>query len=51
LVISNSDTTAIQTKTDSLTFTVAGNVDANTQRINDVAITGDGSAGDKFDVV
>jgi len=50
LVISNSDTTAIQTKTDSLTFTVAGNVDANTQRINDVAITGDGSAGDKFDV-
>jgi hypothetical protein len=57
LVISNSDTTAIhsdttaiQTKTDSLTFTQAGHVDANVQRVNDVAITGDGSAGDKFDV-
>jgi hypothetical protein len=42
---------AIQAKTDSLTFTQAGHVDANVQRINDVAITGDGSAGDKFDVV
>jgi hypothetical protein len=51
LVISNSDTTAIQTKTDSLTFTQAGHVDANVQRVNDVVITGDGSAGDKFDVV
>lgn len=35
---------AIKAKTDSLTFTVAGNVDANIQRINDVALTGDGSA-------
>lgn len=34
----------IKAKTDSLTFTVAGNVDANIQRINDVALTGDGSA-------
>ena len=34
---------AIKTKTDSLTFTQAGHVDANVQRINDVAITGDGS--------
>lgn len=34
----------IKGKTDSLTFTVAGNVDANVQRINDVAVTGDGSA-------
>jgi hypothetical protein len=34
---------AIQAKTDSLTFTVAGVADANVQRINDVAITGDGS--------
>jgi len=34
---------AIKTKTDSLTFTVAGVVDANVQRINDVTITGDGS--------
>jgi hypothetical protein len=50
IVILTSDTTAIQTKTDSLTFTQAGQVDANVQRINDVTITGDGSAGDKFDV-
>ena len=34
----------IKAKTDSLTFTQAGHVDANVQRINDVAITGDGSA-------
>jgi hypothetical protein len=39
----------IKAKTDSLTFTVAGNVDANIQRINDVALTGDGSA-TPFDV-
>ena len=40
---------AIKAKTDSLTFTVAGVVDANVQRVNDVAITGDGS-GTPFDV-
>ena len=34
---------AIKAKTDSLTFTVAGQVDANVQRINDVTITGDGN--------
>jgi len=34
---------AVKAKTDSLTFTQAGHVDANVQRINDVAITGDGS--------
>lgn len=39
-----SDVAAIKAKTDSLTFTQAGHVDANVQRINDVAITGDGSA-------
>lgn len=33
----------IKAKTDSLTFTQAGHVDANIQRINDVAVTGDGS--------
>lgn len=38
------DVGAIKAKTDSLTFTVAGVVDANIQRVNDVAITGDGSA-------
>lgn len=40
---------AIKAKTDSLTYTVAGVVDANIQRINDVAITGDGS-GTPFNV-
>ena len=35
---------AIKAKTDSLTFTVAGNVDANTQYINDAEVVGDGNA-------
>lgn len=35
---------AIKAKTDSLTFTQAGHVDANVQRVNDVALTGDGGA-------
>ena len=34
---------AIKTQTDKFTFTVAGVVDANVQRVNDVAIVGDGS--------
>lgn len=46
----HSDTTAVQTKTDSLTFTQAGHVDANVQRINDVAITGNGGVGTEFNV-
>lgn len=33
----------VKAKTDSLTFTVAGVVDANMQRINDVSLVGDGS--------
>ncbi len=41
---------AIKAKTDQLTFTVANEVDANTQSINDVTITGDGN-GTPFDVV
>jgi hypothetical protein len=41
---------AIKAKTDSLTFTVAGVVDANVQRINDVTITGDGQVGTEFGV-
>jgi hypothetical protein len=40
----------IKAKTDSLTFTQAGHVDANIQRINDVAITGDGQTGTEFSV-
>lgn len=35
----------IQAKTDSLTFTVAGVVDSNIQRVNDVAIQGTGDTG------
>lgn len=41
---------AIKAKTDSLTFTVAGQVDANVQSINDVAITGNGQVGTEFGV-
>lgn len=41
---------AIKAKTDSLTFTQAGHVDANVQRINDVIITGDGQIGTEFGV-
>jgi hypothetical protein len=41
---------AIKAKTDSLTFTVANQVDANTQSINDVTITGDGQLGTEFGV-
>lgn len=41
---------AIKAKTDSLTFTVAGQVDSNVQRINDVTITGDGQVGTEFGV-
>ena len=35
---------AIKAKTDSLTFTVANVLDANIQRVNDVALVGDGAA-------
>jgi hypothetical protein len=34
---------AIKAKTDSLTFTVAGHVDANIQYVNDVLVNGDGA--------
>jgi hypothetical protein len=39
---------AIKAKTDSLTFTVAGQVDANVQSINDAALTGDGTVGTEW---
>jgi hypothetical protein len=45
-----SDVGAIKAKTDSLTYTVAGVVDANIQRINDVTITGNGQVGTEFNV-
>src|SRR5262245_50336591 len=39
---------AIKVKTDSLTFTVANVVDANIQRVNDVAVAGTGAPGDEW---
>ena len=45
----DSTTTAIKAKTDKLTFTSGNDLDANIQKINDVAITGDGS-GTPFNV-
>lgn len=39
---------AIKAKTDSLTFTQAGHVDSNVQRINDVALTGNGTVGTEW---
>lgn len=42
------DTTAIKAKTDSLTFTVAGQADANVQYVNDVQVTGTGASGDEW---
>jgi len=39
---------AIKAKTDSLTFTQAGIVDANIQYVNDVAVTGTGALGDEW---
>lgn len=45
-----SDVADIKAKTDSLNFTVANQVDANIQSINDVTITGDGQVGTEFGV-
>ena len=39
---------AIKAKTDSLAFTVAGQVDANIQYVNDVQVTGDGQSGTEW---
>lgn len=38
----------IMAKTDSLTFTVAGVVDANIQRVNDVTVNGTGAVGNEW---
>lgn len=42
------DVGAIKAKTDSLAFTVAGQVDANIQYVNDVLVTGTGAVGDEW---
>lgn len=39
---------AVKAKTDSLTFTVAGQVDANIQYVNDVLVNGDGQPGTEW---
>lgn len=39
---------AIKAKTDDLTFTVAGQVDANIQYVNDTEVTGDGETGTEW---
>ena len=44
----NERLTAIETKTGSLTFTVAGQVDANIQSVNDVTVTGTGATGNEW---
>jgi hypothetical protein len=44
-VAQNSNIAAIKAKTDSLTFTVAGQVDANIQYVNDTLVQGAGTAG------
>lgn len=40
----DTEVAAIKAKTDSLTFTVAGQVDSNIQAVNDVTVTGAGTA-------
>lgn len=39
---------AIQAKTDSLTFTVSGQVDANIQSVNDTEVSGAGTPADPW---
>jgi hypothetical protein len=45
IAAAKSDTAAIKTKTDSLTFTVAGQVDANIESVNGAAVGGSGTEG------
>lgn len=44
----DTNVSAIKAKTDSLAFTVAGQVDANIQYVNDVQVTGTGASGDEW---
>lgn len=44
----SADLTAVKTKTDSLTFTVAGVVDSNIQYVNDVQVKGTGQTGNEW---
>lgn len=42
------DLTAVKAKTDSLSFTVAGQVDSNIQYVNDVQVKGTGASGNEW---
>mgnify|MGYP001569179185 CR=1 FL=1 len=42
------DVAAVKTQTDKLTFTVANQVDANIQSVNDVTVTGNGQTGTEW---
>lgn len=44
----NAGIATVQAKTDQLAFTVAGQVDANTVSMNDAAVLGTGTSGDKW---
>lgn len=44
----DTEVAAIKAKTDSLTFTVAGNLDANIQYVNDAQVTGNGQTGTEW---
>ena len=44
----DTEVAAIKAKTDSLNFTVAGQVDSNIQYVNDVAVTGTGASGSEW---
>jgi hypothetical protein len=44
----SADLTAVKAKTDSLTFTVAGQVDSNIQYVNDVQVIGTGQPGNEW---
>lgn len=44
----DTEVAAIKAKTDQLVFTVANVVDANIQRVNDVAVNGTGTLGDEW---
>lgn len=44
----DTEVAAIKAKTDQLTFTVAGQVDANVQYVNDVQVVGTGASGDEW---
>jgi hypothetical protein len=51
LTTTDTKVTAIKAKTDSLAFTVAGQVDANIQYVNDIQVKGTGTTADPWNPV